>query len=67
MRASKVWRKGRWYWYCTAENETLDWKDHWRCIAHSRLTYASEEEARRAGQKHVYSKGHKISVAKITS
>ena len=65
MGASRVWRKGRWYWYCTDDNGALDWKDHWRCIAQSRLTYTSEEEALCAGQKHTRSKGHKISTAKI--
>lgn len=53
--SSKVWRIGRWWWYCTVE----------ACAAASRLTYSTAAEARRAGQRHASRFGHDVAVSCI--
>lgn len=65
MSSSKVWRKGRWFWSCTSQNRTLDWKDHEKCGAQSRLTYSSKEEANKAGSSHSYRTGHLVLLTQI--
>ena len=52
MSSSKVWRAGRWFWYCKAGNNASDWRDTWSCEATSRRTYSTKREAEKAGARH---------------
>ena len=65
MPSSKIWRKDRWFWSCSAENRTMSWKDHWACRAIGRLTYSTQKEAQAAGQQHTYKTNHPVSVQQI--
>jgi hypothetical protein len=66
VASSKLWKAGRWYWYCIEQNRTMDWRDHWECGSTSRLTYSTEQEANRAASTHeARNKGHAVRVAKI--
>lgn len=47
-----------WVWICSWDNGAWDWKDSARCIATSRKTFKTEEEARKAADRHESSQGH---------
>jgi hypothetical protein len=45
-------------WICSWDNNASDWKDSERCVAVSRKTYCTEEEARKAADRHERSSRH---------
>jgi hypothetical protein len=54
-----------WVWGCRLENNSSCWKDHDCCGSLSRKSYKTKEEAERAGRRHEYQTGHKVSVWSI--
>jgi len=65
MTTGKVWRKGRWFWCCTAQNATNSCKDCWSCGAFSRCTFSNQKEADIAGKRHEHRTGHLVLVSQL--